>query len=89
MDALLGLFLRLLDLIWIALIIRAILSWVVVAGVRNEVVVRVYEAIVSLTEIIVAPIRRVLPQTSGIDLSVLAAFFLILLLRLAIVEAIT
>ena len=89
MDALLGLFLRLLDLIWIALIIRAILSWVVVAGVRNEIVMRVYEAIVSLTEIIVAPIRRVLPQTSGIDLSVLAAFFLILLLRLAIVEAIT
>ncbi|MDE2765790.1 MAG: YggT family protein [Chloroflexota bacterium] len=89
MDALLGLFLRLLDLIWIALIIRAILSWIVVAGVRNEVVVRVYEAIVGLTEIIVAPIRRVLPQTSGIDLSVLAAFFLILLLRLAIQEAIT
>ncbi|MCE2469875.1 MAG: YggT family protein [Dehalococcoidia bacterium] len=89
MDSLLVLLLRLLDIIWIALIIRAILSWVVVAGVRNDVFMRFYEAIVGLTEIIVAPIRRVLPQTSGIDLSVLAAFFLILLLRLAIAEALT
>ena len=88
MEALLGLLLRLLDIVWVALIIRAILSWVVVAGVRNDIVMRIYEAIVGLTEIIVAPIRRVLPQTSGIDLSVLAAFFLILLLRLAIAEAI-
>ena len=89
MDSLLVLLLRLLDIIWIALIVRAILSWVVVAGVRNNVVMRFYEAIVGLTELIVAPIRRVLPQTSGIDLSVLAAFFLILLLRLAIAEALT
>ena len=88
MEALLGLLLRLLDIIWIALIIRAILSWVVVAGVRNTVVMQLYEAIVGMTEIIVAPIRRVLPQTGGMDLSVLAAFFLIMLLRLAIAEAI-
>ena len=66
---------EMLDLLFWLLIIRAILSWVS-RGVSD------FEDLLSgLTEPLLSPIRRILPQTGGIDFSVMLVLFLIYFLR--------
>ena len=85
MDLLIAVIDRLLLVAWILLLIRVVLSWIVVlGGVRNEFLVRLNYAVVVMTEPMLAPIRRMLPQTGAADFSVLIAFVLILFIRLAI-----
>ena len=55
--------------------VRVIMSWVS-ADSRNQIV----QFILKVTEPILAPIRRILP-VSGIDLSPMIAFFVIMFLR--------
>ncbi len=84
MDTILGLIDSLLFFVWLGLFIRVILSWVIVLGGRNDIVWRLNSAVTSLTEPIIAPIRRVLPRTGAFDFSVLAAFVIIFIIRRAI-----
>jgi YggT family protein len=65
------------------LIASAILSWLVafnVVNVRNPIVARIGEFLERVTEPVLAPIRRVLPNLGGIDISpiilILGLFFL-------------
>jgi YggT family protein len=65
------------------LIASAILSWLVafnVVNVRNPIVVQIGEFLERITEPLLAPIRRILPNLGGIDISpiilILALFFL-------------
>ena len=73
MEAVLVNFVRLLvTVIWFLLIARVVLSWTNPMG-GGGVVAFIYQA----TEPILAPIRRVLPPTSGIDWSPLVAMLLL------------
>jgi YggT family protein len=65
------------------LIASAILSWLVafnVVNVRNPIVARIGEFLERVTEPVLAPIRRILPNLGGIDISpiilILGLFFL-------------
>ena len=64
----------------ILILVRVVFSWVA-PGARNTVVQIAY----NLTEPILAPVRRVIPPTAGLDLSpmvvTLAAIFIIGFLR--------
>jgi YggT family protein len=53
------------------LIVRVISSYVVRPGSRF------YTGLVNLTEPLVGPVRRILPQFPGLDLGPLATFFLL------------
>jgi YggT family protein len=61
--------------------IRAIVSWLFVFGVRNEVLIQINQALSALTEPILAPIRRYVPAAGGLDLS-----FLVVVLGLQFVR---
>ena len=66
-------FIRLLGMVlWLLLIARVVLSWTNPMG-GGGLVAFVYQA----TEPILAPIRRVLPPTSGIDWSPLIAMLIL------------
>jgi YggT family protein len=80
-EAVLVNFLRLLvTVIWFLLIARVVLSWTNPMG-GGGMVAFIYQA----TEPILAPIRRVLPPTSGIDWSPLVAMLLLgVLLRVIV-----
>ena len=61
-----------LNLYWWIIIISAIMSWLLAFNVinpRNEVVGTIGRAVHALTEPALRPIRRVLPNMGGIDLS--------------------
>ena len=71
---LIGLVQLLFDLYILVLLARVLLSWVQVDP-RNPIV----NLIRQLTEPLLAPIRRVLPQSGGIDFSPMVAFFVVLI----------
>jgi YggT family protein len=62
----------LLQVLWLAILVRVILSWFPVDP-SNPIIRIVWE----VTEPILAPIRRVIPRIGMFDLSPLAAFLLI------------
>ena len=72
--SIIGLVQLLFDLYLIVLLARVLLSWVQVDP-RNPIVNLIHQ----LTEPLLAPIRRMLPQSGGIDFSPLVAFVVVLI----------
>ena len=72
----LNLFALIIQLLLLAIFVRAILSWFPI-GRDNPVVIIVFQ----ITEPILVPIRRFLPSTGSIDLSPMVAMLLLILLR--------
>lgn len=69
------------------IIISAILSWLIafnVVNVRNDVVRMIWNAIYQVTEPVLAPIRRRLPDMGGLDLSPIVLLLIIYLIQLVI-----
>lgn len=74
-----GLVQLLFDLYIIVLLARVLLSWVQVDP-RNPIVNLIHQ----LTEPLLAPIRRLLPQSGGLDFSPMIAFFVMLVAEQAV-----
>ncbi len=69
--------------VW-ALIVGAVLSWLVAFGIvnpYNRFVNAVSDMIARITEPLLAPIRRMLPRTGAVDLSPLILIFIIYFLQ--------
>jgi len=70
----------LLGLLILALVITAILSWLVafdVVNLRNNAVRQIYYALERITEPLLAPIRRFVPPLGGVDLSFIILFLIV------------
>jgi YggT family protein len=87
MEAIVRLFLVILDFyVWI-LIASAILSWLLafdVINIRNRLVKAIWDALLALTEPVLMPIRRRLPFMGGMDLSPIVVIFAIYFIQLVI-----
>ena len=69
--------------IWI-LIASAVLSWLVafnVVNTRNQFVAMVGDVLYRLTEPVLAPIRRILPNFGGLDISPVVLILLLIFVR--------
>ena len=76
-----------LDIIWFFIIAHVIMSWLInfqVLNLRQPIVAQIWDGLNRLLEPIYAPIRRVLPQTGGLDLAPLAVFLGIYILRILV-----
>ena len=74
--------------IWI-LIASAILSWLVafnVVNTRNPLVSTVGDVLYRLTEPVLTPIRRILPNFGGLDISPVVLILLLIFIRRLLVE---
>lgn len=81
MQSLFGLINTVLSLVIWAVIISAVLSWLIAFGVvdvRNRFVFLVNDSLNRLTEPMLAPIRRFLPNLGGVDISPLALILLLI-----------
>ncbi|WP_406855304.1 MULTISPECIES: YggT family protein [unclassified Alsobacter] len=84
MRAILDVILLALDLYTWIIIASAILSWLVafnVINVRNDAVRMIFNGVYQLTEPVLAPIRRRLPDLGGIDISPIVLLLLIFLIQ--------
>ncbi len=66
------------------IIAAAVMSWLIafnVVNIRNDFVRSIWSTLVALTEPVLRPIRRHLPNTGGIDISPVIVFLAILLVE--------
>ncbi|HSV43680.1 MAG TPA: YggT family protein [Candidatus Bathyarchaeia archaeon] len=70
-----------LNIVWLLILIRAVISWVS-PDPYNPIVQALYQ----LTEPILEPIRRLLPRFSAFDFSPIIAFVLIIFLQSFLVQ---
>ena len=88
MRAVLDIVLMVLDLyVWL-LIASAILSWLIafnVVNTRNQFVGAVSEFLYRITEPLLAPIRNVLPNFGGLDISPIVLILIIMFIQKVIV----
>jgi len=71
------------------LIAAAVLSWLIafnVVNTRNQAVAIIAETLWRLTEPVLAPIRRFLPNFGGLDLSPVVLILLLYFLRMLLFE---
>src|ERR1700692_1821012 len=84
MRAVLDIVLIVLDLyVWL-LIASAILSWLIafnVVNTRNQFVAAVAEFLYRITEPVLAPIRRIMPNLGGLDISPIIVILLIMFIQ--------
>ncbi len=89
MRAILDVILLVLHLYTYVIIIVAIMSWLIsfnVINVYNNVVRTIWDGLNALTEPVLRPIRRVLPNFSGLDISPLVLILLIILIQNVIID---
>lgn len=84
MNAIFDLILAVLGLYRLVLIVTIVMSWLFAFGVinrYNQVVDAIWNVCNALTEPVLRPIRNVLPNLGGLDLSPLVVFFGILFIE--------
>ena len=85
--ALLFLFNSLISLAIFLVIVAAILSWLVafdVINLRNPAMYRIVKTLDQLTEPLLRPIRRIMPNLGGIDISPIILLLLLQALRIVV-----
>jgi YggT family protein len=88
---LIGLINLVFTLIYLAILGRIILSFVIplMQGRVHPMVVNIYDALTQMTEPILAPIRRVLPTFGMLDFSPLVAIILLQIIQAVLVSALS
>lgn len=84
MRAVLDVILLVLQLYTYVIIVVAIMSWLLafnVINIYNSVVRAIWDALNAMTEPVLRPIRRILPNFNGLDLSPLVLLLLIFLIQ--------
>lgn len=69
------------QILLLAILAHALLSWLVVAGVRNETMLRLQQSIAAALDPLYRPLRKVIPAVGMLDLTPLAAIILLIVLR--------
>jgi YggT family protein len=79
-----------LTVIWWIIIVQAILSWLIafnVINTHNEYVGAIWRALQKITDPIYRPIRKILPDFGGLDLSPMVVLVILLILQQAVMPA--
>jgi len=61
----------------IAIICTAVLSWIVMVSPRNRTVINLYLVFRQITNPILAPLRRIIPLIGAIDITPIVAFIIL------------
>ncbi len=84
MLAALNLFNTVVDLLIWAIILAALLSWLIgfnIVNINNKLVYTIADFLNRLTEPLLSPIRRLMPNLGGIDLSPIILILLLIFLK--------
>ena len=90
MGALYQIVMLLIDVVWWFVIAHFVMSWLIsfqVLNIRQPLVSQIWNGLNALLEPIYAPIRRILPQFGGIDLSPIVVIVGLQILRILAFEA--
>ena len=80
----------LLNVLWWIIIVQAIMSWLIafnVINTYNEFVGAIWRALKIITEPLYRPIRRLLPDFGGLDLSPMVVLVILIIVQQAVMPA--
>ena len=80
---------HLIELFIITIVAQSILSWIIVAGFRNQCTIGLYNTIGLAIEPIMQPIRRIMPRFGMIDITPMITILVLVLVREVIYAAIS
>jgi YggT family protein len=89
MQSLFQILMLLLDVLWFFIIAHVIMSWLInfqVLNLHQQFVAQIWHGLNRLLEPIYAPIRRILPPMSGIDLAPLVALIAVYAVRIILMN---
>ena len=89
MQSVLWLLLQIINIYIYILVVWVVMSWLVgfdVINLRNRFVRMIYDVLNRLTDPVMKPIRRILPNLGGLDLSPLIVFILLMFLQRLLLE---
>jgi YggT family protein len=75
----------LLTIVWWIIVVQAVMSWLIafnVINTYNDTVRAIWQALERLTEPMYRPIRRVLPNLNGLDLSPMVVLVILAILNI-------
>lgn len=78
-----------LDVVWFVMIAHIILSWLInfqVLNIRQPLVAQIWFGLNRLLDPLYTPIRRLLPNTGGLDLAPLVVFIIVIILQRALIN---
>lgn len=81
----------LLNVAWWIIIVQAILSWLIafnVINTSNDVIRSIWIALDKLTEPLYRPIRKIMPDLGGLDLSPMVVLIAIIILQGPVLNAV-
>ena len=81
------LLLTLIQLLLFAIFARIIISWLLVAGMRNEFILRVDRTLGMITDPLMRPLRRFIPPIGMIDITPMVAIIVLWILQRVIRSA--
>ncbi|HEY0274794.1 MAG TPA: YggT family protein [Paenirhodobacter sp.] len=73
-----------LNVVWFVMIVHIIMSWLInfqVLNLRQPLVAQLWYGLNNLLEPVYGPVRRILPNTPGLDLAPLVVFIVIIILQ--------
>ena len=62
------------QILWLSLLAQIIISWLGVAGVKNDFIFRLNNALYVITDPFMKPLRRIIPTIGMLDLTPIVAF---------------
>ncbi|MET4127253.1 YggT family protein [Roseovarius sp. MBR-6] len=89
MQSLFQILMLILDVVWFFIIAHVIMSWLInfqVLNTRQQFVAQIWYGLNRILEPLYAPVRRILPPMSGIDLAPLAVLIGVYALRIILVN---
>lgn len=89
MQSLFQILMLLLDVVWFFIIAHVIMSWLInfqVLNLHQPLVRQIWDGLNRLLEPLYEPIRRILPNTGGLDLAPLVALIGVYALRIIILN---
>ncbi len=89
MTSLLQIILLILDVVWFIIIAHVVMSWLIsfnVLNTRQPLVYQIWTGLERLLQPLYEPIRRILPNTGGLDLAPLIALVAVYAIRIIIMN---
>ena len=89
MQSIAQILLLILDVVWFIMIVHIIMSWLInfqVLNLYQPIVRQIWDGLNRLLEPIYQPIRRILPNTGGLDLAPLVALIGVYAARIIIIN---
>ena len=89
MGSLVAILLFILDIVWFLILAQVIMSWLInfnVLNMHQPLVYQIWSGLNRLLEPLYAPIRRILPPMSGLDITPLVLIVVIYALRVILIN---